>query len=201
MKTRNDFVSNSSSSSFICTLADNKFQCLLSDFRVLTLESYFKEFGDREISDQWCYGIEDADMKFVSPQEYSSRFSNGVAHVLPMTAKSLYEEYSAQVKRRKELHLQYGSKELEDALKAEDAIFSMIKEKCVEALKLEWRNERFCYSEVSDNFILDDDDSLSEEEAELKASGCNNLEEMTEERFMYINGLKPLKFMRIYSNH
>ena len=203
MKIRSDFVSNSSSSSFICLLSDNKYGILLDKFKILDLRAFLNEFGWRDLFDFNFDYRDDAEsiVKYVSSQAFSKKFGQGaVENTLPKTAKLAYEEYNNALKKRKEMEQSKGidfytgkDENANSLLEMIDQLQSKVLDKVYEALEPEWGKEKFCYLEVDDNMSFDDD--------ECNDFDCMSNEEKTEERFKYVCTLKPLKFWRVFNNH
>ena len=175
---RNDFVSNSSSSSFIVTAEDNKYDILLHDYDVLTLDEYVDHFIIRDIFD-FYYCIEKIDnYRFVNDAQFNKAFAFSLRRTLPEQCKPLVEKL---------IDLKSKSENKVDCTE----IYDKIKEICKKVLKLKWKDIKFHYSEVSDNFISDDD----------REDGIMDEEELTEEKINYFNSLKPLTFYKKFSNH
>ncbi len=94
MKTRSDFVSNSSSSSFICTREDLDTISVYGDVCRLSLENFIHDNWRR---DTWCWfsGPEKSSVIFVDDSKYSEDFGQGPYRTLPKSVESLVEKYEA----------------------------------------------------------------------------------------------------------
>jgi len=186
---RNDFVSNSSSSSFIVASTDNKYDILLQDYNILTLEEYMKHY----FREDFLYYVSEPDMdiknfKFVSDLKYNKAFSHSLYRTLPGSCKEDMEAYIVLYKNRPNGN--WDSDNVRKWSKNMDDIMLQIESKCLEALKLDWKDVKFHSAEVDDNYIEDDREDLVSSE-----------EEKVQERIDYMNQLKPLKFYRTFSHH
>ena len=176
---RNDFVSNSSSSSFIVAAEDNKFDILLHDYDILTLDEYIDHFIIREIFDGFYYLEKMDSYKFVSDAAFNKNFGIRMRHILPEECKPLVEKL---------IELRNDTKNnSEESFK----IYDKIKEICKKVLQLKWKDVKFHYAEVDDNTLYDED----------RDDGVMNEEELTEEKINYFASIKPLKFYKMFCNH
>ena len=191
---RNDFVSNSSSSSFIVSNEDNKFDILLQDYQTLTLEEYVKHYI-REDLFHYSFEFKKEDIKYVSEAVFSKKFATGIINTFPLSAKNSVEAYLTLSNNRPK-----GTWDSDNIRKWNenlDAIFETIKSKILEALKPEWKNVKFHCSEVDDNPLWYDKDGNEIERDDM----VDTMEELVEERINYMNSLKPLKFYRTFCHH
>lgn len=186
---RNDFVSNSSSSSFIVTSSDNIYDCLFQDYNVIDL----KQYVDHYLKDD-CFGyMTFYDQKlntfdFLLDNVYCAKFAHGLYRLLPNTCKDDLKMYLDYYSKKPDYNRNLT--EYMDWSKGLDKIMDLIKDKVYHSLCLTWSDVKFHVCTTSDSYI--------EEERE---DGVCNMEELIEERLNYIDSLKPLKFKRIYSHH
>jgi len=202
---RNDFVSNSSSSSFIVSHDDNKFHLLLSNPRVLTLKDYINEFGRRHIFNYWCYSDREMDkIKFIAPPRFSKLFGGNVNMTLPSTAKNYMEEYLSVYKSRPE-GAKWDSKEFKSWSERCETLMQKVMDCVYKAVEPEWKNVKFDFEEIDDNYIGDYGDYDNDEDAEhnYDHENCDTMEEFVQEKIEYVEGLmgKNLKFFKVFSNH
>lgn len=193
MKTRYDFVSNSSSSSFICSLDDNQYGVLLKDFELLDFDSYFKKFSESDICEEFQWNRTKDEVLFVDWPTYTKRFAESVKGIFPVGSETLFEEWMKAMDKCDQIlgRAEYGTeaycKLQEDADKKRAALVNYIKE----GLRKEYGDMKLCYSVIDDHCFS----------ATAEAFGCNSNECLAYKRFMYVKKLKPLKFEQIFNNH
>ena len=191
---RNDFVSNSSSSSFIVAAEDNKYDILLQHYDVLTLSEYVEHYIREDV---FCwYSIKSInDIKFVSDSVFNKEFSRGITNTFPNSCKELVESYITLNNNRPEGT--WDSDNIRKWGENLDAIFNNIKEKIIKSLELKWKDVKFHFAEISDDSLWYDKDGNEKE----RDDNVDTMEELVQERMDYMNSLKPLKFFRTFCHH
>ena len=199
MKNRHDYVSNSSSSSFIVLHRDNKYKILLQDPTVLSLRDYVFKFLSREIFPDFFFREEKKEIDFVSAEKFAKQFGEGknMTNVLPDTARDLMDAYA---KAKAETDRICPSDEQYAAMhRNRHNLKDQIMEEVYKALELKWKNEKFDYEEVDDNNVNEPSEDEVEDDVDYEyVSG----EDYVRDRIDYVSQLKgkPL-FCKIFSNH
>lgn len=177
MKLRNDFVSNSSSSSFICLASDASNIELFNTSEILSLHEYLNKFGCSDIFKDWWWNTKHK-IKFVSDKEFCSMFKDGITSTLPQSASKEWNALDIS-----------STSQYEKITKSWEKIMPYVEK----VLQPYWGNEKFEYYEAEDcqsynpNGISNDSYDPWE----------NNEESYLYEYFSHHN----MGFSRIFSNH
>ena len=182
MKTRNDFVSNSSSSSFICLAKDASIIELFNNSESMNLHEYldrlstndFYNYNNDFYNYNDYYSRNDIKVDFVDDATFCKMFETSIAKVLPFSAKEEYERQVKIQKQKQEIDKDAWIDPLEDA----NALIKYVED----ALKPVWGNEVFEYYEAKDASGYYDDEN--------------------EESYLYRwFSSHNMKFQRTFNNH
>lgn len=192
---RNDFVSNSSSSSFIVHADDNKYGLLwsnLQDIQVYDLKTVvdcilseysFTSYLDYLYKEDKCIT---ESLKIIPDVEYSKKFNKiDIRKTFPQSCLGLLEIYNKYLKEYKDMLKQkvdIKAKEFEENYNNKNNIAKRIKSKILKVLKLDWKNEKFHMITLENNCWDELYDTLQ----------CENNIEIFRNRLETIE--KPLKF-------
>lgn len=186
---RNDFVSNSSSSSFIVSAEDNKYDILLQNYRVFTLEEYIKYCFTEDCLGYYSPFSDDEKIRYVSNTVFNREFAYSIRRTLPFDCKDLMDQYIELYKKHQEYD--YKSKQYKKYLEELEAVKDLLKKKVTEILEMDWKDVKFHQAEIDDHCYMEKE----------RDDGIDSNEELVEERIDYMNSLKPLKFSRKFCHH
>lgn len=174
MKIRNDYVSNSSSSSFICTSDDADKMTIYGYTTSMDLEGYCYDRAWEDVFG-WCWGNEilTVNVNFVDDETLQKEFGDSLYHMLPVSAKDDFDEYKRV----------YADESIprEEKWEKVDGLKKKVVERIYESLKPVWGDESFV------EIVAED----------YNENGENDEESMRDE--FYSHG--GLKFSRSFSNH
>ena len=146
MKTRHDFVSNSSSSSFICTYEDLDSISYSGELSTYDLRAYCERYALDDVFGRWRWldGICRRSVKFVDDNALQDSFSSSIYYMLPTSAKKAFDDYLAIVDNGKSAGYNvYRSKR--------DAAEKAIADKIYDALAPKWKDVKFACIDASDD--------------------------------------------------
>lgn len=194
---RNDFVSNSSSSSFIVCAEDNKNGLLwdrLDDISVMD----FKEVIDSMYSD-WSLGyvldcIKDCtkDIKFVPDKDYSKHFRDfRRIDAFPESCRGKVESYVMYYKEYLNMkNDNCKASDFEENVDRRNKIIKWIRDKVYNVLKKEWDDVKFHSITINDYYVEDMYDIFE----------CEDSVELFKNKIFEIKQIKELKFYYSYGH-
>lgn len=145
MKARNDFVSNSSSSSFICAYEDLDNIDYYGSLSTMDLREYCKRYALDDVFGRWHWfdGISKRSVKFVDDNTLQDSFSNSIYYMLPTSAKKAFDDYLALDNDKNEDYNVRRSKR--------NAVEKAIADKIYDALAPKWKDVTFACIDASDD--------------------------------------------------
>lgn len=206
---RTDFVSNSSSTTYIVSRDDNKYDICFSDYEIITFDEYVDRYIESDILFPYCdtYFNESSKnpldkFQFVDSDKYRKAFARCVQYMFPQNCKKDLELYVALDKKYREHMIQ--SKDLNDDELMKlyhnmEDLKKSITDKIIKVLRPMWKDTIFHVASPDYNTFAELLDNDSENFEKTRNYGdCESPADLIGLRIDYINQLshKSMKFYR-----